>query len=729
MTFDVMDRAPIAGPDQSSYRSLVYALFEPNLAILAAYLAINLYIATKALRDHAIDHPDTEGEGDDGTRPTKSDTRATELLVGISAWAFKNDARNAKRITAILAVASLVSTWNYMFAFLFHSYRAYIANCHLTSYPLPPAPPPLSWDQPDLIVPSLHLRLLRISQWLGSLSLFEQAWLEVVRDSNAWWWSSEICIITVGSWAVFLRSEAKRLRIPHVATFMLLGQLVAISFAFNLFQLAVIYRLDAQDLVPASPRAGTVKTTITIQPAEAPQRRELARSESELLMPPPMSPPSHSHGRSHAAGRASHSPAKTTATASTTVQRIPMAPRATLSVKAGALLSRLVPERIAMPLFLLGGLYSIFSGPDTLAKVLVMHAFPMLAVLYPLRRSTARKLKSSAAFGHPLATAGDKAAATRFVRSKRRVPFYLDPKLVHLALATSSVALRLGSVYRVVSGVRGDFDLPVPLPQRLWQSAQLVYPQTFHRHPAVSSIGSDHLAVLASVVAFILIESGLWLWKDAKTSPSARVPTSAAVAALRARSSEASAAGGSSTTLVAPTTVTLDRIDRSRLEFQSRCVLALVALAPVWGASASFGYYLALRETWIEDDEHFSQQQRAHARGSGSGAVLADEGDEAGASSVVAAESEKVTGRVVETAEGERVLEIRQRTVTVETIRGGGGEGADDGESSDGTASLSGAEAGSPTTGKRTRTKRTRASSSSSSRPARRVGAGGVGAA
>ncbi|KAN0062316.1 hypothetical protein ACQY0O_005198 [Thecaphora frezii] len=713
MVHETLPRAPLLGPDHSSFRSLALSLFEPNLVILVAYLAFILHLALNvvriATRTHAtttlmapLHHPAAAtlepDQAQHHARPPRSPshTRTTEFLVSLSSFALKNQAQNAKRITALLAAASLASTWYYMFAYLAHSYQAYVARCYLTSYPLPPPPPPLSWQQPHLVVASLHLRVLRISQWLSSLSLFEEAWMEVVRDANAWWWSSEICIVTVGSWVLFLRSEAKRLRIPHVWTFMALGQLVAISFAYNLFQLALLYRLDAEDLVPSA----AWRSAVTIVPAEppTPSRREMVRTQSEILMPPPESP-----------SRASTTAAATTAT-TTTVQRIPLAPRPSLSDRLGVLMARLLPEKIAIPVLVAGGLYSVFSEPDTLGKVLVMHAFPMLLVLYPVRRVTKRKLKTSAAFGHPIATADDKAAASRFVRSKKRVPFYLDEKFLHLGLAVASVGLRLRSARAVLSGSQGDSDLPLTLAQRFWQSVQLIYPTTFHRHPAVSSIGSDHLAVLASVIAFILLESGLWIWKDAKTSPSARSP--ATTAAPRPEQLPAS-------TVPASTTVTLDSIDRSRIEFQSRFVVLLAVLAPFWGASASLGFYLALRETWIEDDDQFGQQRaRRRARDHGFGPHHDSEAEEPRAD-VAAVASESIYGRLLESDEGDRVLEIRQRKVSITT----GSDASQpsqlgDDEQGHESDSLSGTEKTSP--GKRTRGVPAAASTRTSARSVRK---------
>ena len=210
----------------SSLYSLFYSALEPNFLILVSYLSFNVFLATKLIKIATKHHtkqliqplhiPATFPDGRQATNGMEqepeplSDTKLSESLINTSIWAFKHNARNAKILTAVMAVISLASTWYYMISYLVFSYNAYLARCHLTAFPLPPQPPPLfNWDDPSMTLVSLHIRLLRLSQWLRSLSLFKEAWMEVVNDKPAWWWSSEICIITVASWALFLRSECE----------------------------------------------------------------------------------------------------------------------------------------------------------------------------------------------------------------------------------------------------------------------------------------------------------------------------------------------------------------------------------------------------------------------------------------------------------------------------------------------------------------------------------------
>ncbi|KAK4663643.1 hypothetical protein QC763_610200 [Podospora pseudopauciseta] len=116
-----------------------------------------------------------------------------------------------------LAVVSLATTWSYMFGYFRWSYFDWAAN----------APSATADDQ-------LHL-----GEWLRDTSLFKQAWFSALETSGRAWWTLQIfgfCAI----WSVMLSVQAKKRNIPQIWAFMLLGQIVAISFASNLFFLAVL---------------------------------------------------------------------------------------------------------------------------------------------------------------------------------------------------------------------------------------------------------------------------------------------------------------------------------------------------------------------------------------------------------------------------------------------------------------------------------------------------------
>ncbi|ORY88016.1 hypothetical protein BCR35DRAFT_301906 [Leucosporidium creatinivorum] len=90
-------------------------------------------------------------------------------------------------------------------------------------------------------------------QWLRDSYLFEEAWLIVSKTTEAWWWSEQLCAWTAGPLTIFFAVEGKRRGIKHLWAFMLLGQVVAISVAQNLFfaALALVPRSKVDTSTPS----------------------------------------------------------------------------------------------------------------------------------------------------------------------------------------------------------------------------------------------------------------------------------------------------------------------------------------------------------------------------------------------------------------------------------------------------------------------------------------------
>ncbi|KAF8525257.1 hypothetical protein BU17DRAFT_41834 [Hysterangium stoloniferum] len=79
--------------------------------------------------------------------------------------------------------------------------------------------------------------LLRVANWLTKTGLFEEAWLAVCKSPLNWWWSEQLCLFTTGAFTVFLFMQQ---RVPHIWAYMLLGQVVAISVAWSLLNVALV---------------------------------------------------------------------------------------------------------------------------------------------------------------------------------------------------------------------------------------------------------------------------------------------------------------------------------------------------------------------------------------------------------------------------------------------------------------------------------------------------------
>ncbi|PWN47470.1 hypothetical protein IE53DRAFT_248693 [Violaceomyces palustris] len=582
----------------TEFFQIVLDLVEPNMLILLSYLFINTYLAklcisisrssssaiVRASNVEKIESQTIHHHSHVTSNPNSPGSPAFELLSKLSHCAMKDRARLARRLIAATALFSLLSTWFYMFSYLRHSYLAYLDRCHLTSYPLPPSPPPVSLKiltDPDQLITFSHLKLVRISQWLSSLSLFEEAWMEVVKDTPGWWWSLEICAITVGSWALFLRSESKRLRIPHPSAFMALGQLVAISFSLNLFNLAAVNRLDLESVrlerafstmerevlnQSSSALSGssttTTRSTSTINTPfpGGPVKRRL----SQIRMPPPSESRSGSSSSSQSSSTRSleqesqagngrrlvrRTTTKKTITTFRTPSQIPyFSPSTTTST---------LWEKWLVPLLILVGMLVVAKRPDTFGKVMVMHLFPLLVVLAPNVRR--KRLEETTA-----AAAALKKAPLGFGNLAR---LQLGLGLLCLLLKLR-VSLELWS--EVVSGSGGSPGLW----QGLHQMVTRIYPITFHRHPAMSSISSDNLCCAIGLPILILCEAGSWL-----------------DLAYKARSERLGDG--------APRVLEKEKEVRRR-EMESKLVLTLVATSPLIGVSSTLGFYLSLRQAWID---------------------------------------------------------------------------------------------------------------------------------
>ncbi|KAK4177121.1 hypothetical protein QBC36DRAFT_300505 [Triangularia setosa] len=155
---------------------------------------------------------------------------AAALTIRCNGIIRRHPSQKAKRNPASLALfgalaaISLATTWSYMFAYFRWSYFDWAANNASGA----------------TIDGQLHL-----GEWLRDTSLFKQAWFSALERPARAWWTLQIfgfCAI----WSVMLSVQAKKRNIPQIWAFMLLGQIVAISFASNLFFLAVLVH-DVRD--------------------------------------------------------------------------------------------------------------------------------------------------------------------------------------------------------------------------------------------------------------------------------------------------------------------------------------------------------------------------------------------------------------------------------------------------------------------------------------------------
>ncbi|KAF2844879.1 hypothetical protein T440DRAFT_435721 [Plenodomus tracheiphilus IPT5] len=119
---------------------------------------------------------------------------------------------------AVLSAGSLLTTWTHMFHYFKISYDTWLM--WRSYYELDPH--------------QMHWGL-----WLKETSLFREAWETVIIGNARYWWSHQIFFFALGL-GLHLEQKGIRRGIKYTWAFMLLGQIVAISFATNLFFLALL---------------------------------------------------------------------------------------------------------------------------------------------------------------------------------------------------------------------------------------------------------------------------------------------------------------------------------------------------------------------------------------------------------------------------------------------------------------------------------------------------------
>ncbi|KAL6708968.1 hypothetical protein ACN47E_002095 [Coniothyrium glycines] len=118
-----------------------------------------------------------------------------------------------------LAASSLLTTWTHMFRYFSVSYQIW-----------------LMWRSHYELKPhQKHWGL-----WLKETSLFREAWETVIIGNARYWWSHQIFFFALGL-GLYLDQKGVRRGIKYTWVFMLLGQIVAISFATNLFFLTLLF--------------------------------------------------------------------------------------------------------------------------------------------------------------------------------------------------------------------------------------------------------------------------------------------------------------------------------------------------------------------------------------------------------------------------------------------------------------------------------------------------------
>ncbi|CAA7268202.1 unnamed protein product [Cyclocybe aegerita] len=217
-TNQIVTRRPIT---EIGLRPILHILESSTSPPSLRHIQITLTLSIRDPRDKLI-APDTEEWGSFNQALSDFCFANLEEIKVNNIYASKGYAsENGYKIAtfSLLTAASFAHTWFYMFKYMVWSFSNY-EQTHLSN---------ISLELP-----------LRIASWLQDTSLFEEAWYLVCFNPLNWWWSEQLCLFTVGAWTVFVATEGRRHGIKHLWAYMLLGQIVAISVASNLFYLAIL---------------------------------------------------------------------------------------------------------------------------------------------------------------------------------------------------------------------------------------------------------------------------------------------------------------------------------------------------------------------------------------------------------------------------------------------------------------------------------------------------------
>lgn len=477
-----------------------------------------------------------------------------------------------------------------MFRYFFASFQAWLARANLTSQGVPAIPvcePGTSLLRGLASSTPCHIsyaasHLQRCTLWLSSTSLFLEAWNKVVDNEANYWWSLEVCLFAVGAWTIFLQTQRRRLGVPQLWAYMLLGQTVAISFAACLFNVALALRpLPEGSLVQtAALRSSSADEALPGQVLEV--QEEVITEEAQ-----------------NEDGTASGVVMSQTVKRKTTSQYIIEAPSTHPSLASRLLLWSLT----------LLAAVSLKDRPTTTLSVAIMHLLP-LALTLP--HQWLHRLEENIEHRLLRPKAGDEDEAGIHA-SNARLQSILRPSSLLAVLAGWGFLMKAWTTIalsRTLTTSVSAYDR-VHL-GRATLLRNIIYPITFHSHPAQSSISSDAVCLALFTALFIALDAY-------------HLPKS--VARLGTPPSEETRLQKKG-----PATTTIP----ARLSFTQHHLFAgwyapsilLILMTPVLGPMTTFPAWLSLRERQLEKAELEDERRLRGEAGEGIGLVVKETREE-----------------------------------------------------------------------------------------------------
>jgi hypothetical protein len=84
-----------------------------------------------------------------------------------------------------------------------------------------------------------HPGRLHLARWLNDTPIYQDALEIVAEKARSAWWGEQLDLSMV-AWGMLLAIEGRRRKIPHLWAFMTLAHVVSLSFAQNLFYIAML---------------------------------------------------------------------------------------------------------------------------------------------------------------------------------------------------------------------------------------------------------------------------------------------------------------------------------------------------------------------------------------------------------------------------------------------------------------------------------------------------------
>ncbi|KAL8736250.1 MAG: hypothetical protein Q9166_000405 [cf. Caloplaca sp. 2 TL-2023] len=137
------------------------------------------------------------------------------------------------QIFIAFAILSFSTLSYHMLNYLIYSYQSWATSKHFEDLP------GLHTSINVFNLQRVRFHIAQVWQWLTESTLFQNFAETVCKNSANFCWTQQALLVTMAS-ALFISIEGSRRQIPHLWAYLAIGQILPISFAQNLFFVAII---------------------------------------------------------------------------------------------------------------------------------------------------------------------------------------------------------------------------------------------------------------------------------------------------------------------------------------------------------------------------------------------------------------------------------------------------------------------------------------------------------